>query len=59
MTGRAVALLVSLLAMALGAGLVVGGLVDVVVGVGAGLMVAAAGGLAASFLLESTREAKP
>lgn len=45
-----------LLVLAVGAGLVVGGLVSVVVGVGVGLMVAAAGGLAATFLLESIPE---
>ena len=56
MSARAGLFLVSLLALAAGAGLVVGGLVSVVVGVGAGLMVAAGGGLAATFLLESIPE---
>ena len=56
MSARAALFLVSLLVLAAGAGMVVGGLVTVVVGVGVGLMVAAAGGLAATFLLESIPE---
>jgi len=56
MTARAAGFLISLVGMAAGAGLVVGGVIDVVVGIGAGLVVAATGGLAAVFLLESTRE---
>lgn len=53
MNARAAAFLLSLLALAVGAGLVVGGLATVLVGIGVGLMVAAGGGVAACFLLES------
>ena len=56
MSIRAVVFVASLIALAVGAGLVVGDLVSVVVGVGGGLMVAAGGGLAAAFLLESIPE---